>query len=175
MDIYRLTRPKDDLCGLQSFYAQSAGPGRYVTTNLVPNASGVNPTAIDQQMVYPREGYGLNVAAIDTDSYLRNQPEFKSNRCNIRQQSRPFLTVPFMAGGRGNPDVESLLMHAEQVRLGKECGTVTENFFDNQFTPMIDMLKNNIQNPKNLIPEVAANGWVRGGLNTKNYISDLNC
>jgi hypothetical protein len=175
MDINRLTHPKDDLCGIQSFYAQSAGPGRYLTTNLVPNASGVNPLAIDQQLVYPREGYGLNIAAIDTDSYLRNQPEFKSNRCNIRQQARPFLTVPFMAGGRGNPDVESLLLHPEQVRLGKECGTVTENFFDNQFTPMIDMLKKNIQNPKNLIPEVAANGWIRGGIPSREYVRDLNC
>jgi hypothetical protein len=80
-----------------------------------------------------------------------------------------------MAGGRGNPDVESLLQHAEQVRLGKECGTVTEMTFDNQFTPMIDMLKNNIQNPKNLIPEVAANGWIRGGIPSREYIRDMNC
>ncbi len=175
MDINRLTHPKDDLCGIQSFYAQSAGPGRYQTTNLVPKASGVNSMAIGQQLVYPREGYGLNNAAIDADSFLRNQPEFKSNRCNIRQQARPFLTVPYMATGRGNPDVESLLLHAEQVRLGKECGTVTENFFDNQFTPMIDMLKNNIQNPKNLIPEVAAAGWQRGGIDTRSLVRDLNC
>jgi len=80
-----------------------------------------------------------------------------------------------MAGGRGNPDVESLLLHPEQVRLGKECGTVTENFFDGQFTPMIDMLKKNIQNPKNLIPEVAANGWIRGGVPSREYVRDLNC
>lgn len=175
MQINRLTRTRDDLCGIQSFYAQSVGPGRYSTTNLVPKASTVNPIAVDNYLIYPREGYGYNNAAIDADSFMRNQPEFKSNRCNIRSQARPFLTVPFMAGGRGNPDVESLLLHSEQVRVGKECGTVTETAFDGVFTPMISSLKQNIQNPKHLIPEVAAGGWIRGGIPSREYIRDANC
>ena len=175
MDINRLTKTRDDLCGIQQYYTQSLGPGKYTTTNLVPDAKQVNPLAAEQQLMYPREGYGMNNASIDSDSMLRNESSFKSNRCQIWAQARPFLTVPYMGGGRGNPDVESLLLHAEQVRLGKECGTVTENFFDGQFTPMIDMLKKNFQNPKNLIPEVAANGWIRGGIDSRSYVRDLNC
>jgi hypothetical protein len=42
--------------------------------------------------------------------------------------------------------------------MGKECGTVTEQFFSQQYTPMIPILKQNIQNPKNIVPEVAASG-----------------
>jgi hypothetical protein len=175
MQINRLTHGKDDMCAIESFYAQSVGPGRYNTTNLTPKAPGVNAMAFDNQLIYPREGFGLNNAAIDADSLLRNQPEFKSNRCNIRAQARPFLSVPFMAGGRGNPDVESMLLHSEQVRIGKECGTVTEQAFDGVFTPMIPLMQQNIQNPKNLIPEVAAAGWVRGGLPSREYIRDMNC
>jgi hypothetical protein len=175
MEINRLTHSRDDMCGIQSYYAQSSGPGRYITTNLVPRATGVNPLAVDQLLVYPREGYGLNNVSIDADSVLRNQPGFKNNRCMIRPQSRPFLSVPYMAGGRGNSDVESLLMHSEQVRMGKECGTVTEQFFSQQYTPMIPVLKQNIQNPKNLVPEVAASGWVRGGIPSRSYIRDVNC
>ena len=98
MEINRLTHSRDDLCGIQSFYSQSVGPGRYMTTNLVPKATGVNPLAVNQLLIYPREGYGLNNAAIDADSILRNQIAFKNNRCQIRPQSRPFLTVPYMAG-----------------------------------------------------------------------------
>ena len=175
MEINRLTHSRDDMCGIQSYYAQSSGPGRYITTNLVPKATGVNPLAVDQLLVYPREGYGLNNVSIDADSVLRNQPGFKNNRCMIRPQSRPFLSVPYMAGGRGNSDVESLLLHSEQVRMGKECGTVTEQFFPQQYTPMIPVLKQNIQNPKNLVPEVAASGWVRGGIPSRSYIRDVNC
>jgi hypothetical protein len=175
MEINRLTHSRDDLCGIQSFYAQSVGPGRYMTTNLVPKATGVNPIAVDQLLIYPREGFGYNNANINADSILRNQPAFKNNRCNIRAQARPFLTVPLMMGGRGNPDVESLLMHSEQVRMGKECGTVTEQFFSQQYVPMIPIVKNNIQNPKNLIPEVSDPGWVHGGIPTRSYIRDVNC
>jgi hypothetical protein len=80
-----------------------------------------------------------------------------------------------MANGRGNSDVESMLLHSEQVRVGKECGTVTEQAFDGVFTPMIPLMKENIQNPKNLIPEMAAAGWVRGGLPSREYIRDMNC
>jgi hypothetical protein len=175
MEINRLTRSRDDLCGLQSYYSQSVGPGRYLTTNLVPRASGVDPLATESLLIYPREGYGWNNASIDADSSLRNHPAFKNNRCNVRRQNRPFLSVPYMGGGRGNPDVESLLLHSEQVRIGKECGTVTEQTFEGQFVPMIPTLQQNIQNPQNLIPEVAASGWIRGGLPSRSYIRDVNC
>ena len=80
-----------------------------------------------------------------------------------------------MAGGRGNPDVESLLIHSEQVRMGKECGTVTEQFFDQQYVPMIPLLKANVQKPSNLIEESAAPGWIHGGIPTRSYLRDVNC
>ena len=175
MQLNRLTHTRDDSCGLQQYFKQSVGPGQYVTTNLVQDAKEVNPLAVQEYMLYPREGFGLNNASIDSDSVLRNQPEFKSNRCLIRAQARPFLSVPYMGGGRGNPDVESLLLHSEQVRKGKECGTITEMGFDGVFTPMIPNLKENIQNANNLITEDASPGWIRGGLPSRAYIRDVNC
>jgi hypothetical protein len=173
--INRLTHPRDDLCGIDQYYKQSVGVGDYRITNLVPDAKRVNPLSVEQLLIYPREGYGFNNKAIDADSILRNQPEFKNNRCIIRSQARPFLSVPYMGTGRGNPDVESLLLHSEQVRQGKECGTVTEETFEGQYTPLIPSVKENIQNPKNLVPEVAANGWIRGGIPSRSYIRDVNC
>ena len=173
-DVNRSTKTKDDNSGIQQYYTQSITAGKYYTTNLVPDARDVNPLAIDNLNVYAREGFGLNNHSIDADSVLRNQAEFKNNRCNIRAQARPFLAVPYMGGGRGNPDVESLLLHSEMVRQGKECGTVTEMQFDGVFQPLIPSVKANIQNPKYLIPEVAASGWVRGGLPSRSYIRDAN-
>ena len=175
MDINRLTKTRDDLCGIQQYYTQSLGPGKYTTTNLVPDARKVNPLAAEQQLLYPREGFGLNNANVDSDSMLRNESSFKSNRCQIRAQARPFLTVPYMGGGRGNTDVESMLIHAEQVKQMKECGTVTEQQFEGQWTPLVQTLSDNIQNPKNLIPEAAAAGWIRGGIPSRAYMRDVNC
>ena len=175
MEINRLTHTKDDACGIQQYFRQSVGPGAYTTTNLVPSAKEVNPLAVSNLLVYPRDGSGSNNKQSDSESILKNQPEFNNNRCNIRSQARPFLSVPYMGGGRGNPDVESLLIHAEQVRQGKECGTVTEQFFDGAFTPLIPSIKANIQKAENLVTEAAMPGWVRGGLPSRSYIRDVNC
>ena len=175
MELNRLTHTKDDACGIQQYFRQSVGPGAYTTTNLVPSAKDVNPLAVNNLLIYPRDGYGSNNMQIDSESILKNQPEFNNNRCNIRAQARPFLSVPYMGGGRGNPDVESLLIHAEQVRQGKECGTVTEQTFEGQYTPLIPSIKANIQKPENLVTEVAMPGWVRGGLPSRSYIRDVNC
>jgi len=175
MDINRLSRTKDDACGIQSYYTQSVGYGKYATTNLVPDARNVNPLSVDSLLIYPREGFGGNNVSIDAESVLKNQPEFKNNRCLIRAQARPFLTVPYMGTGRGNPDAESLLIHSEQVRQGKECGTVAEQGYDGVFTPLIQTIKENIQNPQHLVPEVAANGWIRGGIPSRQFVRDENC
>ena len=175
MDINRLTHTRDDACGIASYYSQSVSPGKYNLTNLVPDARKVNPLSVQNLIVYPREGFGANNADIDAESVLKNQPEFKNNRCLIRAQARPFLSVPFMGAGRGNSDVESMLLHAEQVRQGKECGTISEKGFDGVFEPLIKTVRDNIQEPKHLVQEVAANGWIRGGIPSRAYVRDVNC
>ena len=175
MEINRLTHTRDDACGISSYYQQSLGPGTYATRNLVPDAKKVNPLSVNNLIIYPREGFGANNSEIDTESMLKNQAEFKNNRCVLRKQARPFLTVPYMGTGRGNSDVESMLIHPEQVRQGKECGTVTEQGFDGVFEPLIKTVRENIQNPKHLVTEVAAEGWIRGGIPSRAYIRDVNC
>ena len=175
MDINRLTNVKDDVCAVQQKTFQSEGPGQYSLRNLVPDAKQVNPLAVDNLLVYPREGYGYNNKNVNSDSVLRNQAGFSSKKCSTRNQSRPFMSVPYMGGGRGNPDVESQLLHSEFSRMGKACDTVTENFIPQQFTPLVPSLAASIQNPSNLIPEVAAAGWIRGGLPSRDYLRDVNC
>jgi len=80
-----------------------------------------------------------------------------------------------MGTGRGNSDVESMLIHSEQVRQGKECGTVTEQSFDGVFEPLIKPIRENIQKPEHLVTESAASGWIRGGIPSRQYLRDVNC
>jgi hypothetical protein len=89
-------------------------------------------------------------------------------------QSRPFATVPYMGRGRGQPDIESGLIYSDWARIERPCGTVTETFFSNQFTPLVPHLSAHIQNPRNLVEEVAASGWVRGGIPCRQYVRSLN-
>jgi len=175
MDINRLTHTRDDASGIASYYSQSVGPGQYATTNLVPDARKVNPLSIQNLNIYPREGFGANNAQIDAESVLKNQQEFKNNRCLIRNQARPFLSIPFMGTGRGNADVESMLIHPEQVRQGKEAGTISEQAFDGVFEPLIKPIRDNIQRADHLVTESAAKGWIRGGIPSRQYLRDVNC
>lgn len=175
MDIQRLTKTKDDTAAIMQYTKQSHGPGDYATTYLVPDARKVNPLSVENYMMYAREGFGLNNKSVDADSVLKNQAGMTNRRCNIRAQERPFLSVPFMGGGRGNQQVETYLQHAEISRQGKACDTVTETFFTQQYTPLVPSLAQNIQNPRNLVPEVAASGWIRGGLPSREYLRDMQC
>jgi len=170
------TREHDDVCAYNHEYRESVGPGRYATTYLVPDRTAVIPQALSNPTVIASEGFGFDMQDIDTDSVLRNNPTLEGRaRCPLRVQSRPFATVPYMFSGRGNQELESKLQQSEFVRTGKECGTVSEVFLSGQFVPLIPHLQANIQNPKNLVPEVAASGWLRGGIPSRQYVRDLNC
>ena len=80
-----------------------------------------------------------------------------------------------MGGGRGNPFIESLLQKSEHIRDKKSCGTVTDSFFRQQYTPMIPHLARNIQNPSHYIEALNDPGWVRGGAMSRNLVSDRLC
>lgn len=176
MVINSFTRSRDDGCEVLQQYQDSTGPGSYQVTNLVPPQAKAQATEIPNPTLLGREGFGYNNKEIDMDSKLRTyQTQEGRLRCPLHVQSRPFATVPYMGRGRLNPDVESGLIYSEFARVERPCGTVTETFFDGQFYPLVPHLAAHIQNPKNLIQEDAAKGWLRSGIPSRQYIRDINC
>jgi len=174
--INEFTRAYDDTCEVAQQIRDSAGPGSYQVTNLVPKQSSVASVEYVNPTLLGREGFGYNNSSIDADSRLRNdKTQAGRQRCPLHVQSRPFATVPYMGNGRGNADIESSLLYSEWARIERPCGTVTETFFDGQFTPLVPHLASHIQNPSNLVPEVAAAGWIRGGIPSRQFVRDLNC
>ncbi len=176
MVINTFTRTWDDGCEVLQQYQDSTGPGSYQVTNLVPAQEKAQATEIPNPTLLGKEGFGYNNKEIDMDSKLRTNPTQEGRlRCPLHVQSRPFATVPYMGRGRLNPDVESGLIYSEFARVERPCGTVTETFFDGQFYPLVPHLAAHIQNPKNLIPEDAANGWIRSGIPSRIWVRSLNC
>jgi hypothetical protein len=176
MVINSFTRTWDDGCEVLQQYTDSTGPGNYLVTNLVPAQQKAMETELPNPTLLGREGFGYNNKEIDVDSEFRTNPTQEGRlRCPLHVQSRPFATVPYMGRGRLNADVESGLIYSEFARVERPCGTITETFLDGQFYPLIPHLAAHIQNPKNLIPEDAANGWVRGGIPARIFVRDLNC
>jgi hypothetical protein len=176
MVINSFTRSWDDGCEVLQQYQDSTGPGSYQVTNLVPPQAKAQATEIPNPTLLGKEGFGYNNKEIDVDSKLRTNPTQEGRlRCPLHVQSRPFATVPYMGRGRLNPDVESGLIYSEFARVERPCGTVTETFFDGQFYPLVPHLAAHIQNPKNLIPEDAAKGWLRSGVPSRQFLRDLQC
>jgi len=174
--INEFTRVYDDTCEVAQQMRDEVGPGQYYLRNLVPKQSAAAKIEYPNPTLLGREGFGYNNAQINDDSRLRiDYTQEGRLRCPLHVQSRPFTTVPFMGNGRGNPDVESDLIHSEWARIERPCGTVTETFFDGQFVPLVPHLAKHIQNPSNLVSEVAAPGWVRGGVPSRQFVRDLNC
>jgi hypothetical protein len=174
--INEFTRSWDDGCEVAQQIRDQVGPGQYQVRNLVPIQAEAAAVEYPNPTLLGREGFGLNNVRIDDDSRLRvNFTQEGRLRCPLHNQSRPFATVPYMGNGRGNADVESSLIYSEFARIERPCGTVTETFFDGQFTPLVPHLAKHIQNPSNLVPEVAAAGWIRGGVPSRQFVRDLNC
>ncbi len=174
--INAFTRTWDDGCEVAQHIQDSVGPGTYQTRNLVPSQQAAMKVEIPNPTMLGREGFGFNNGKIDDDSKLRtNQVQEGRQKCPLHVQSRPFATVPYMGRGRLNPDVESGLIYSEFARVERPCGTVTETFLDGQFVPLVPHLAKHIQNPANLIPEDASQGWLRGGIPSRAFVRDLNC
>jgi hypothetical protein len=176
--IQQFTRVWDDPCDQTVQNRESLGPGLYTMTNLVPAPAVAFGTAFTQPAIPAAAGYGWNAATVDVDSTLRNHAMITNSPhapLRARTQARPFATVPFMGRGRGEAVLESKLQQSEIVRLGKECGTISDKFYENQFTPLIPYLAKNVQNPRHLIPEVASPGWVRSGIPSRQWVRDMNC
>jgi hypothetical protein len=82
MQINRLTHTRTSFCGIESYFQAIRWPWQLQHNQLSSRCCRkVNPLGTQQLRIHPREGYGYNNKEIDVDSVLRNQPEFKNNRC----------------------------------------------------------------------------------------------
>ena len=105
--------------------------------------------------------FGYNV---DDKSKLMNSKLTNLN-CKINLQERSYKTVPYL--GRGNVDVglENSLRFGETLREKKSKVQIGEKTqCDVKKYPMQKEIKDTVCNPSNLIEESAVNGWIRGGL-----------
>ena len=81
-----------------------------------------------------------------------------------------------MGRGSGDSFVESQLRMGDDTLVRKQCNTLAGINIPNvdpNHMPMIDHLKNNIQDPKHIIPHDALEGWVRGGAPSRQIVRDI--
>lgn len=174
-----LTRLGDDTCYLSERNKQNINYANYNMTNYFNQNCGLQkPLDIStrQPNIFIKDGFGPGGPGgcnIDRDSELRIGTIQTNPKCRISLQTRPFVTVPYLGRGPVRPVEESRLQQGEQVRNKKSCSTVSElSHMDYRHYPLVPSLRATVQNPSNIVEESAVDGWVRGGLPTRDLIRD---
>jgi hypothetical protein len=166
----------DDKCFVDIDTRQSIGPGNYVITNLydceclVPNTV---KNATDNVCMQFTNGYGTeNACVVDDGSKLRIGLHKKYPKCNQQLFERPYKTIPLMSKGVLKPDEESVLLFAEDTRTPRSSNTLSGITISNQYTPLIDHLFKNVQDPIHIIQESVDPMWRAGGILSRNLVRD---
>jgi len=113
-------------------------------------------------------GSGLNGSVVDTDSLLTIRTEQERPLEKLQLFERPFLTVPYLGRGSCDPTLESQLQQGELVSDKKSVSTIMEKSFTKySLYPTDNQMEERVKNPANTVEEAALDGWVRGGMATR--------
>ena len=120
-------------------------------------------------------GKGLNGTAVEIDSQLLIKNENERPLEKLQLMQRPFLTIPYLGRGSCNPTLESQLQQGEIVSDKKSVNTISEKTFS-QYTiyHSDDKMIQRANDPTHTIEEYALDGWVRGGMSSREMSNDAN-
>jgi hypothetical protein len=108
---------------------------------------------------------GAGGCNIDVNSQLLTGSGLMHPKCRISLNQRPFITVPYLGRGECNPLLESKLIQGDMTINKRSVNLLSEQCYSNYLNyPLIPSIASTVSNPSNLIEGVAADGWVRGGI-----------
>jgi hypothetical protein len=113
-------------------------------------------------------GNGLNGSVVDNDSLLTIKKTNDRPLEKLQLNQRPFLTVPYLGRGSADPSLESQLQQGEIASDKKSVSTIMEkSFIDYSMYPVDDQMKQRVDNPSYNVEEYALEGWIRGGISSR--------
>ena len=117
-------------------------------------------------------GVGIYSAGVDVDSLLSIKQTQERSLEKLQLNERPFITVPYLGKGSCNPVLENQLLQGESVHDVKSVSTImSKSFIDYSMYPT-DAKMEELNNPQHTIQEAALDGWVRGGILTREMAGD---
>jgi len=176
-ELFNLTSIENDQYYRELNTIQSLKVGVYDLANFIPDDCG-QKKARDIQVSQPAINFnaghtgGKNGCLMDIDNNLRTGTLTNKNYIN-QIFTRLTPTAPYVRG-LYDVEVESRLQPGEKTDVHKSCDTLSGiSLLSHYYTPMIDRLKNNIQNPNFLIQENSDESWVRGGQSTRQMMRNI--
>lgn len=94
-------------------------------------------------------------------------------KCRIDLFQRPFATVPFLGRGSVNPVIEAQIQQGELNVNKRSVNTLSEkSYMKYSQTPLLPSVRERITNPANSVEGVAYEGWIRGGVPSRELTRD---
>jgi len=167
-----------DDCNKSQTDIQNVSYCNYMTQNFFASDCSMKKP-IDLATTQPGIMYngGYNVGAggcnISDSSKLQIGTIQTHPKSRIDLFQRPFATVPFLGRGSVNPIVEAQIQQGEQLINKRSVNNLSEKSYAKYSqTPLLPAIKERLTNPVNSVEGVASEGWVRGGVPSRELTRD---
>lgn len=118
-------------------------------------------------------GSGLHSNVVDDESILKLNTEQDHAVEKLQLFQRPFLTVPYLGRGSCDPALESQLLQGEMISDKKSASTIMDKSFSQYaLYPTDKKMEERVNNAAHNVEEAALDGWVRGGMSTREMSTD---
>ena len=118
-------------------------------------------------------GSGLHSNVVDDESILKLKTEQDHAVEKLQLFQRPFLTVPYLGRGSCDPALESQLLQGEMISDKKSASTIMDKSFSQYaLYPTDKKMEERVNNAAHNVEEAALDGWVRGGMSTREMSTD---
>jgi len=116
---------------------------------------------------------GSGGCVVDTSSKLLLGGLVTHPRCKIDLFQRPFATVPYLGRGSVDPILESQIQQGELLTNKRSVTRLPEkSYLKYTSTPLLSDIKDRVTNPAYCVEGVASEGWIRGGVPSRELTRD---
>jgi len=173
-----LTHLGTDSCCVDQDTIQNVSACKYMTQNYFASDCSMK-TPIELATSQPGIMYngGFNSGAggcnINDSSKLQIGTIQTHPRCRIDLFQRPFATVPYLGRGSVNPVMEAQIQQGEQLVNKRSVNNLSEkSYIKYHQTPLLPAVKARMENSSNQIENDASQGWIRGGVPSRELTRD---
>lgn len=173
-----MARIGNDNCCIDQNTIQNAGFCNYMLQNFFASDCSMKKPielATTQPGIFYSGGHNVGAGGcnINTSSQLQIGTIQTHPKCRIDLFQRPFATVPYLGRGAVNPIVESQIQQGETMVNKKSVNNLSEKSYTKYHqTPLLSSVKDKVTNPVHSVEGVASEGWVRGGVPSRELTRD---
>ena len=175
-----MARIGNDSCSLDQNSIQNVESCNYTLQNyFLGDCSMTKPInlATTQPCVNYKGSFtvGAGGCNIDENSQLMIGTIQTHPKCRIDLFQRPFATVPFLGRGSVDPILESEIQQGEMMTNKPSVNHLSEaSYIKYTSTPLLSEVRDRVTNPVYSVEGVASEGWIRGGLPSRDMLRDVN-